>query len=47
MTKALILLGNEVSEEPGSGEVAAWLKTFVSEVPVEWLPAGEPFWTVS
>jgi len=47
MAKALILLGNEVSEEPGSGEVAAWLKTFVSEVPVEWLPAGEPFWTVS
>jgi hypothetical protein len=45
--KALILLGNEGSEEPGSGEVAAWVKTFVTEVPVEWTPAGEPFWAVS
>jgi len=43
--KGLIVLGNEVSEEPGSGEVAAWLKTFVSEVPVEWISAGEPFWS--
>jgi putative NIF3 family GTP cyclohydrolase 1 type 2 len=42
--KGLIVLGNEVSEEPGSGEVAAWLKTFVTEVPVEWIPAGEPTW---
>jgi putative NIF3 family GTP cyclohydrolase 1 type 2 len=43
----LILLGEEASEEPGSGEVAAWLKTFLSELPVEWIPAGEPFWTLS
>jgi putative NIF3 family GTP cyclohydrolase 1 type 2 len=43
----LILLGEEASEEPGSGEVASWLKTFVNEVPVEWIPAGEPFWTLS
>lgn len=42
--KGLIILGNEVSEEPGSGEMAAWLKTFVSEVPIEWIPAGEPSW---
>jgi len=47
MSKGAILLGSEASEEPGSGEVAAWLKTFVTEVPVEWIPAGEPFWTVS
>jgi putative NIF3 family GTP cyclohydrolase 1 type 2 len=40
---AMIILGNQVSEEPGSGEVAAWLKAFVSEVPVEHLPTGEPF----
>ncbi len=45
--KGLILIGDEASEEPGSGEVAAWLKTFVSEVPVEWIPAGEPFWTLA
>jgi len=47
MAKGAILLGNEVSEEPGSGEMATWLKTFVTEVPVEWISAGEPFWTAS
>lgn len=41
--KGLIVLGLEGSEEPGGGEVAAWLKTLVGEVPVEWMPAGEPF----
>jgi putative NIF3 family GTP cyclohydrolase 1 type 2 len=45
--KGLILLGNEASEEPGSGEVAAWLKGFVTEVPIEWMSAGEPFWILS
>ena len=44
--KGLVLVGNEASEEPGCGEVAAWLKTFVTEVPVDWIPAGEPFWTL-
>jgi putative NIF3 family GTP cyclohydrolase 1 type 2 len=42
--KGMIILGHQVSEEPGSGEVASWLKTFIREVPVEWIPAGEPFW---
>jgi len=42
--KGMIILGHEVSEEPGSGEVASWLKTFIPEVPIEWIPAGEPFW---
>ena len=45
--KGLVLLGDEVSEEPGSGEMAEWLKRFVTEVPVEWVPAGEPFWVLS
>ena len=44
--KGLILLGDEASEEPGSGEVATWLKGFVNEVPIEWIPSGEPFWTM-
>ncbi len=39
----MIILGNEVSEEPGSGEAAAWIRSFVKEVPVEWRPAGDPF----
>jgi hypothetical protein len=42
--KSLIILGQEVSSEPGCGEMATWLKSFVSDVPVEWIPAGEPSW---
>jgi putative NIF3 family GTP cyclohydrolase 1 type 2 len=45
--KAMILLGSQVSSEPGCGELAAWVRGFISEVPVEWLPAGEPFQAVS
>jgi hypothetical protein len=41
--KGMIVLGSEVSSEPGCGELAAWVKGQVSEVPVEWIPAGEPF----
>jgi putative NIF3 family GTP cyclohydrolase 1 type 2 len=42
--KGMIVLGQQVSEEPGCGEMAIWLKSFISEVPVEWIPAGEPAW---
>jgi hypothetical protein len=45
--KGLLLLGYEASEEQGSAEVAVWLKTFITEVPVEWIPAGEPFWILN
>lgn len=43
--KALILLGHANSEEAGMDYCADWLKTFVSEVPVEFIPAGDPFWS--
>jgi putative NIF3 family GTP cyclohydrolase 1 type 2 len=43
--KGLIILGHVVSEEDGMRECAQWLKTFVTEVPVEFIPAGEPFWS--
>ena len=43
--KALILLGHANSEEAGMDYCAEWLKTFVSEVPIEFVPAGDPFWT--
>ncbi|MBS1850570.1 MAG: Nif3-like dinuclear metal center hexameric protein [Acidobacteria bacterium] len=45
--KGLILIGQQASEEPGSGEMAEWLRSFVTEVPVEWVPAGEPFWVLA
>lgn len=43
-SKGMILLGHAISEDPGMSECADWLKTFVSGVPVEFVPAGEPFW---
>lgn len=42
--KGMIIIGHEPSQEPGSGEMAAWLKQFITEVPIEWLPAGDPTW---
>lgn len=45
--KALILLGHIPSEQPGMEDCAGWLKGFVSEVPIEFIAAKEPFWTPS
>jgi len=42
--KALIVLGHIPSEQAGMEECARWLKTFVSEVPVKFVPAAQPFW---
>jgi len=42
--KALIILGHIPSEQAGMEECTRWLKTFVGEVPVEFVPAREPFW---
>ena len=41
--KGLIAIGHAISEDPGMKMCADWLKTFIPEVPVEWIPAGEPF----
>ncbi|HKC70095.1 MAG TPA: Nif3-like dinuclear metal center hexameric protein, partial [Terriglobales bacterium] len=41
--KALILLGHEVSEEPGMEYCARWLRGLFPAVPVTFIPAGEPF----
>jgi hypothetical protein len=32
-----------ISEDPGMKLCAEWLKTFIQDVPIEWIPAGEPF----
>jgi putative NIF3 family GTP cyclohydrolase 1 type 2 len=42
--KALIILGHIPSEQAGMEDCAAWLREFVKEVPVEFIPAKEPFW---
>jgi putative NIF3 family GTP cyclohydrolase 1 type 2 len=42
--KGLIILGHVVSEQAGMKYCAEWLQTFVPEVPIEFVPAPEPFW---
>ena len=42
--KGLIILGHIPSEQSGMEECARWLKTFIKEVPIEFVPAKEPFW---
>ena len=42
--KALIVLGHIASEQSGMKYCADWLKSFVTEVPVGYVPAAEPFW---
>ena len=44
--KALIVIGHIPSEQAGMEECTRWLKGFVNQVPVEFVPAPEPFWTV-
>ena len=42
--KALIVIGHIPSEQPGMEECARWLKGFVKNVPIEFVPAKQPFW---
>ena len=42
--KGLILTGRSLSEEAGMRVCADWLRPIVPEVPVRWLPAGDPYW---
>jgi putative NIF3 family GTP cyclohydrolase 1 type 2 len=43
LARGVILLGHMLSEDFGMREVADWLRGLVTEVPVEWIAAGEPF----
>jgi putative NIF3 family GTP cyclohydrolase 1 type 2 len=45
--KALILLGHVLSEQGGMVYCTEWLKGFIPEVPIEFIPAREPFWPPS
>jgi putative NIF3 family GTP cyclohydrolase 1 type 2 len=42
--KALVIVGHVESEQWGMQYCAEWLKGFVPEVPVEFLPIVEPYW---
>jgi putative NIF3 family GTP cyclohydrolase 1 type 2 len=45
--KALIVIGHIPSEQNGMEECTRWLREFVKQAPVEFVPAKQPFWTVS
>lgn len=40
---SLVILGHAVSEEAGMEYCAQWLQTFITEVPVTFIEAGDPF----
>jgi len=42
--KALVIIGHIPSEQAGMEDCAKWLKGFVTEVPVTFVPASDPFW---
>lgn len=44
--KALIVLGHVLSEQWGMKACAEWLKGFVTEVPVRYVPIIEPYWNI-
>ncbi len=45
--KALIVIGHIPSEQAGMEDAALWLKGFVKSVPIEFVPAKQPYWPVA
>jgi hypothetical protein len=44
MPKGVIMLGHVISEQPGMEDLANWMRTFIHDVPIQFVPAEEPFW---
>jgi putative NIF3 family GTP cyclohydrolase 1 type 2 len=44
IAKGVIMLGHVISEEAGMEDYAKWLRTFVHDIPIQFVPAGEPYW---
>jgi putative NIF3 family GTP cyclohydrolase 1 type 2 len=42
--KGFVFISHNRGEESGMDNCAKWLRTFVPEVPVEFIPSGDPFW---
>ena len=43
--KGLMVIGHVPSEQAGMEECTRWLKTFVKDVPIEFVATRQPFWT--
>jgi putative NIF3 family GTP cyclohydrolase 1 type 2 len=46
MVKGLIILGHVISEDSGMKYAAQWLKTFLPDMPIQYIPTSEPFWNL-
>ena len=44
MAKGAILLGHVISEQAGMEDFGNWMRTFIKDVPIQFVPAEEPFW---
>lgn len=42
--KGLVLIAHEAGEEAGMNEFASWLRTIVTEVPIQFVPAHDHYW---
>jgi putative NIF3 family GTP cyclohydrolase 1 type 2 len=42
--KAVVFLGHVSSEENGMAFCAEWLKTFLHDIPITFIPCGTPYW---
>lgn len=43
LPRSLIILGHSVSEEAGMEYCAQWMRTFIEELPIHFIAAGDPF----
>ncbi len=41
--KGFIIISHNRREEAGMDNCATWLRTFITEVPIEFIPSGDPF----
>jgi len=44
MPKGVIMLGHVISEQAGMEDFGNWLRTFLPDLPIRFVPAEEPYW---
>jgi putative NIF3 family GTP cyclohydrolase 1 type 2 len=44
IAKGIIMLGHVISEQAGMEDFGKWLRTFVPDIPIQFVPAEEPYW---
>lgn len=44
--KGAIIIAHQAGEEAGMEEFARWIKPIVPELPVQWIPTNDDFWTL-